>query len=143
MTMSSLVVPPLPAKSQSMHVRSSRRSTKPPAGPPSSNGSVTQGGRPYLVEVRPQVAKTIAEHGGPGAKVFRPSIGALIDDLETNPKRHPKKRGELKTARAAPLRYADGISWRAVYVIDEHARLVTILSLGPHDEAYEDAKRRI
>jgi hypothetical protein len=41
-----------------------------------------------------------------GAGAFRPSIGELIDDLETNPKRFPKKK-------------------------------------GPHDQAYEEAKRRI
>jgi hypothetical protein len=67
-TRSSLVVPPLPAKSQSMLARSSRRSTKQPAAPPSSSGSVAQGGRPFTVEFRPQVAKIVTTHGGVGCR---------------------------------------------------------------------------
>jgi hypothetical protein len=41
------------------------------------------------------------------------------------------------------VRFADGVEWRAVYTLDEAQRHVLILSLGPHDEAYADARRRI
>lgn len=67
----------------------------------------------------------------------------MIDELETDPKRHPKKHGKLKSARAVRLRYSDGVTWRAVYTIDEIARVVLIIGLGPHDRAYDDAERRI
>jgi mRNA-degrading endonuclease RelE of RelBE toxin-antitoxin system len=114
-------------------------------GPPGSrsSGSAAQGGGRYRVEFHPQVAKIVAEHGGVGADVFRPSIGELIDELEIDPKRHPKKHGRLKSARAARLRYSDSVTWRAVYTIDEVARVVLIIGLGPHDRAYDDAERRI
>jgi mRNA-degrading endonuclease RelE of RelBE toxin-antitoxin system len=75
--------------------------------------------------------------------VFRPLIGALIEELKRDPKRHPKKRGELQGVRSAPLRFADGITWRAVYTVDEESRTVMIVSLGPHDLAYAEAKRRL
>jgi hypothetical protein len=60
-----------------------------------------------------------------------------------NPKQYPKKSGKLKTARAAEIIYADGIVWRAVFTLNEKARTARVISLGPHDEAYADAERRI
>jgi hypothetical protein len=71
------------------------------------------------------------------------SIGNLIADLETDPKQFAKKQGKLKAARAATLIYADGIVWRAVFVLDEKMQRVRVIALGPHDEAYKDAERRI
>jgi hypothetical protein len=73
---------------------------------------------------------------------FRPTIGNLIDDLERDPKRHPKKNGKLAGTRAASLTFADGIAWRAVFTVDERSRVVRIIALGPHDEAYKNALRR-
>jgi hypothetical protein len=67
----------------------------------------------------------------------------LIEELKRDPKRHPKKSGDLRSARAAPLRFADGAAWRAVYTVDEESRTVMIASLGPHDVAYAEAKRRL
>jgi hypothetical protein len=119
-TTSSLAVPPLPTKSSSTRGQSSKPSTKlRSVPPPGSNGTAEPGDRPWRVELHPAVAKTIAAHGGAGADVFRPSIGELIDALETDPKQFPKKKGKLETARAAPVTYADGIVWRAVYTVDE------------------------
>ena len=147
MMTSSLVVPQLPAaKTPSMRERCSTPSTKQQGGPPArtrSSGSAAQGGDPYRVELHPQVAKTIAAHGGVGSGLFRPSIGELIDELETNPKRYPKKRGKLKSARSAPLRYSKTVTWRAVYTVDEVARVVLVIGLGPHDQAYHEAEHRI
>ena len=142
---SSLVVLSPPAKTSLMLVRSWQPSTRQPGGPQGarSSGSVAQDGAQYRVELHPQVAKIVAAHGGAGASVFRPSIGDLIDELEVDPKRYPKKHGKLKSARAAPLRYMQNVTWRAVYTIDEDARVVLILGLGPHDQAYDDAERRI
>jgi len=74
--------------------------------------------------------------------VFRPSIAELHEALATDPKQFPKKRGALSRFRAAPVSYADGITWRAVFVIHEKLRRVRWLSLGPHDDAYRDAERR-
>ncbi|MBC5809376.1 MAG: type II toxin-antitoxin system RelE/ParE family toxin [Candidatus Eremiobacteraeota bacterium] len=93
--------------------------------------------------MHPDVAKTITAHSGAEANVFRPSIGKLIDNLAINPKQYPKKQGKLKTARAAPLHYSDGVTWRAVYIVDDAARTVFVIALGPHDTAYQQAVRRI
>jgi mRNA-degrading endonuclease RelE of RelBE toxin-antitoxin system len=67
----------------------------------------------------------------------------VIETLRDNPKTYPKKSGSLKDARAASLRFADGVAWRAVYTIDERNGIVFIVSIGPHDVAYAEAKRRI
>ena len=85
----------------------------------------------------------IARHGGVGSEQFRPSIGDLINELESNPKRYPKKQGKLKSARSAPLRYSKAVTWRAVFTVDEVARVVLVIALGPHDQAYDEAEHRI
>jgi hypothetical protein len=67
----------------------------------------------------------------------------LIASLRRDPKQYPKKTGPLQNARAARLRFRNREAWRAVFVVDEHMRRVNVLSLGPHDRAYEEAVRRI
>jgi hypothetical protein len=48
----------------------------------------------------------------------------------------------LKGVRAASLTFR-GTAWRAVFTLDENARIVMVWALGPHDRAYEEAVRRI
>lgn len=67
---------------------------------------------------------------------FRPTIGELVQALSTNPKQFPKKHGALRDCRAAPLRFNDGVVWRALFEVYESERLVLVVSLGPHDHAY-------
>jgi hypothetical protein len=67
----------------------------------------------------------------------------LIAALRRDPKQYPKKAGPLRNARAARLRFRSREAWRAVFVVDEQMRRVSVLSLGPHDRAYEEAVRRI
>ena len=86
--------------------------------------------------------KVVAQFGVDNG-TFRPTIGELIAELETNPKQFPKKKGALKDVRAAEVTFADGITWRAVFTLDEHAGVVSMLSLAPHDVAYKEAKRRV
>jgi len=66
----------------------------------------------------------------------------MIEELERDPKRFPKKSGKLADARAYALRHR-GISWRAVFLVHEERREVEVLSLAPHDEAYAQAERRV
>jgi hypothetical protein len=66
----------------------------------------------------------------------------LITALETNPKQYPKKQGKLKEARAADLKLGN-ISYRAVFTLDEAARIVSVLSCDAHDDAYWLATKRI
>jgi hypothetical protein len=80
---------------------------------------------------------------GRDSEIFRPTIGQLIDALKSNPKQFPKKNGPLKDARAADLRFAEGVVWRAVFTVDESGRTVKVLSLSRHDVAYNEATRRI
>jgi len=67
----------------------------------------------------------------------------IVLELSTNPKQFPKKAGGLSALRAVPLRLATGVAWRAVFEVDEAAREVRVLALGPHDRAYLDAARRL
>jgi mRNA-degrading endonuclease RelE of RelBE toxin-antitoxin system len=66
----------------------------------------------------------------------------LLAALKRDPKRFPKKSGPLQAARAVKLRFR-GAAWRAVFTLDEDLRVVTVLSLGPHDRAYTEAQRRL
>jgi hypothetical protein len=74
---------------------------------------------------------------------FAPTLGELIASLRRDPKQYPKKARPLQNARAARLRFRSREAWRAVFVVDERTRQVSVLSLGPHDRAYDEAVRRI
>lgn len=74
--------------------------------------------------------------------MFRPRIRDLIEALESNPKQFEKKKGPLKHARSVTIAFADGIVWRCVATLNESERIVRVLALGPHDDAYIDASRR-
>ncbi len=73
---------------------------------------------------------------------FKPALAQLLAALKRDPKRFPKKSGSLDAARSAKLRFR-GAAWRAVFTLDEERRVVTILSLAPHDRAYAEAERRL
>jgi mRNA-degrading endonuclease YafQ of YafQ-DinJ toxin-antitoxin module len=116
-------------------------STKPPGE--KSNATAELADRPWDVKLHREVAKTIAKSGGEDAPAFVPTIRDLKNALASDPKQYPKKSGKLKDARAAHVRFADGVEWVAVYEISETKRSVRVLSLGPHDRAYGDAEKRI
>ena len=97
----------------------------------------------WAVSFHPKVAKIIAVNGGLDSPAFRPRIAELVIALARNPKRFPKKHGKLKEARAAEAHFADGVTWRAVFIVNEEARTVRVIGLGPHDVAYRDAEDRI
>jgi hypothetical protein len=63
------------------------------------------------------VAKVVARCGIDG-EAFRPKIGELITQLETNPKQYPKKKGPING-----VIFSDGITWRMTFTLDEDARL--------------------
>lgn len=94
----------------------------------------------WVVNIHRDVAKTIAQHARDDA--FRPSLAELLAQIERDPKGFPKKKGSLRDYRAASLRFADGVSWRAVFAIDDKERTVFLLALAPHDRAYRDAETR-
>ena len=121
-----------------MPTRFSKPSTKPPD---LSNATAAPDDRLWRVRLHREVQKVVALHGQ-DSEIFRPTIGQLIDALKSNPKQFPKKNGPLKDARAADLRFANGIVWRAVFTVYEADRTVKLL-LARHDDAYNEAMRRI
>jgi len=139
MTRSSLVVPLLPQTNLSTLERYSTPLTKPPAG--QIVDIQQQGGRVYRVEFHAGVVKTIRRYGI-DSDDFNPTIATMIEDLETDPKRYEKKSGNLANARAYRLRFRNA-AWRAVFTVDDNTRVVRIIALDRHDEAYRDAARRI
>jgi mRNA-degrading endonuclease RelE of RelBE toxin-antitoxin system len=100
-----------------------------------------EGQRPWEVLFHRAVGDDISRCGLDDTR-FSPTLRELVDALEANPKQFPKKLGKLKNARAAHLRFTD-VEFVAVFVLDEAARRVKVLSLDPHDRAYEKAVRRI
>jgi len=91
--------------------------------------------------LHPRVAKAITRYGLQNED-FNPTIFAMIVDLEADPKRYEKKSGDLADARSYRLRYRNA-AWRAVFTVDDNTRVVRIIALDRHDEAYRQAGRRI
>ena len=103
--------------------------------------AVPAGQKPWIVKLHRQVGKEVAGYGLADRR-FSPSLRELIDALSANPKQFPRKKGKLKDARAAGLKF-EKVTFRAVFTLDEAARLVLVLSLDPHDVAYDRATRRV
>ena len=99
------------------------------------------GQKKWTVEFHREVAKDIAGYGLCDPR-FTPPLRELIDALSANPKQFEKKKGKLKDARAAEMKF-ENVVLRAVFILDEAARSVYVLSFDPHDEAYAKAKARI
>jgi mRNA-degrading endonuclease RelE of RelBE toxin-antitoxin system len=104
----------------------------------------TSGNRPksdlWQVDLHPSVAKVVAAHAED--KRFRPTIRAVIANLELDPKAYgEKKSGKLEGCRAVRLRFA-GTAWRLVYAVNEDEHSVYIVALDSHDRAYAQAARR-
>lgn len=116
---------------------SSPRSTKSTPAKPGTPGD----GEKWRVVFHRDVRKTVAHHGLTNPQ-FRPTFGELIAHLENNPYGFPKKLGKLRDAYAAPLKFAN-VTWRAVFLVDDRERRVEVVGLGPHDQAYADAERRV
>jgi hypothetical protein len=73
---------------------------------------------------------------------FRPTLRELLEALRDDPLQFPTKRGKLKNARSASLRFA-ATSWRLVFDVNVSQHLVRVLSIAPHDAAYYRAERRV
>lgn len=99
------------------------------------------GQKPWTVELHRDVGKDVAGYGLCDPS-FSPTLGELIAALEANPKQFSKKQGKLHDARAADLKFKN-VTYRAVFTLDEAARLVFVLSLDPHDVAYTKATKRV
>jgi hypothetical protein len=127
----------LHAASSSTPERSLEQSTR----PTKFDTVVPVGQEPWTVELHREVGKDVAGYGLCEPS-FSPTLGELISALEANPKQFPKKQGKLKSARAAHLKFKNTM-YCAVFILDEAARVVLVLSLDPHDEAYLKATHRI
>ena len=97
--------------------------------------------RPWAVEFGTGAAREIRGYGLDDAR-FRPTLRELLNRLKQNPLQFPTKRGKLKGARAAGLRFA-GVSWRVVFIVNISQHRVRVLSVAPHDAAYDRAERRL
>lgn len=139
MTTNSLDVPRLPKMPSSIYEQFSTPLAKPPAV---RSDTPEPEDRPYRVSLYREVAKVVTQQGV-DSDVFRPTIGEFITKIENEPKQFEKKRGKLKDARSADVRFSDGIAWRAMFVVDDDNRVVRVLALAPHHVAYEDAQRRV
>jgi mRNA-degrading endonuclease RelE of RelBE toxin-antitoxin system len=95
----------------------------------------------WTVEFHREVGKDVVAYGLRDRR-FSPTLGELVTQLERDPKQFAKKKGALKNARAADLRF-QGTAYRAVFTLDEVSRTVFVIALDPHDTAYVTAEKRI
>ncbi len=93
----------------------------------------------WTVELSARAARVVARYGSED-RDFNPTIKAVIDELEDDPKQFEKKSGKLAGIRAAPLRYRN-TAWRMPFVVDDKTRVVLVLTIDRHDAAYRDAAR--
>jgi mRNA-degrading endonuclease RelE of RelBE toxin-antitoxin system len=102
---------------------------------------VARASQSWIVEFATSAAREIRGYGLDDTR-FRPTLRELVESLKRNPLQFPTKRGKLKNARAANVRFGSN-SWRLVFVVSIAERRVRVLSVGPHDAAYARAQRRI
>jgi hypothetical protein len=140
MTQSSVVAPSLLTMSSSMPRRSSKPSTK--RAETKSSATVEPDDLRWRVSFHREPAKVFARYTLIDP-VFRPTLGDLVSALAADPKQFPKKQGRLKSCRAAEVVFQNGTVWRAVFTLDDAAKTVKVLALGPHDAAYRDAEGRV
>jgi mRNA-degrading endonuclease RelE of RelBE toxin-antitoxin system len=108
--------------------------------PSTPKGDAARVGR-WVVEFAPSAGREIRGLSLEDPN-FTPTLLKIVEALQCDPLQFPKKRGKLKSARAAALRFY-GVSWRLVFIVGTKERRVRVLAIGPHDVAYERAERRI
>jgi mRNA-degrading endonuclease RelE of RelBE toxin-antitoxin system len=96
-------------------------------------------GRGWFVEFAPRAAR-VAARMGLESKDFNPTLIEIVAALERNPKQFPKKTGPLSHVRAVSTKYR-GAAWRVPFALHEDERVVVILAIAKHDEAYRAAGR--
>jgi mRNA-degrading endonuclease RelE of RelBE toxin-antitoxin system len=112
-----------------------------PKSPGARGAGEAKSGKPWSVQFAASAAREIRGYRLDDPR-FRPTLRELVDALKRNPLQYPKKHGKLKHARAVSLKYGE-TSWRIVFTVSETEHLVHVLSVGPHDIAYERAERRV
>jgi len=65
-----------------------------------------------------------------------------LEELAEEPYKFPKKKGKLKSCRALYFQ-VKGNAWRLIFRIIDARDLVEILAIGPHDDAYSSAEKRL
>ena len=65
-----------------------------------------------------------------------------LEELAEEPYKFPKKKGKLKSCRALYFK-VKGNAWRLIFRIIDARDLVEILAIGPHDDAYSSADKRL
>jgi mRNA-degrading endonuclease RelE of RelBE toxin-antitoxin system len=65
-----------------------------------------------------------------------------LEELAEEPYKFPKKKGKLKSCRALYFK-VKGNDWRLIFRIIDARDLVEILAIGPHDDAYSSAEKRL
>ncbi|HEY7031070.1 MAG TPA: type II toxin-antitoxin system RelE/ParE family toxin [Thermomicrobiales bacterium] len=92
----------------------------------------------YEVELTPQAEKDL--------KRLRPWVDQAtraILELEADPFRGHTLAGSLKGTRSLEFSLRAGGAYRAVYLILEEERTCLVFLIGPHENIYERAERRV
>jgi mRNA interferase RelE/StbE len=76
-------------------------------------------------------------------KPLRLKLKAALEGLMVSPRQQGEQLKEpLSTLFAHHVKY-QGIEWRIAYQVDEAARSVVIVMIGPHENFYKSLKRLI
>ena len=67
-------------------------------------------------------------------------INAEVEKIAENPFQGQRKKGDLAKVWVHKFKYHDAL-FLIGYLIDQKARTITILAIGPHENFYRDLKR--
>jgi mRNA-degrading endonuclease RelE of RelBE toxin-antitoxin system len=96
--------------------------------------------KPWTDQYHPAAAKEVVQLSSTGDR--RPSVKDAIADVLLNPYANSKKAGSLKNCRAKVFSL-DGVQYRALYELDEKARIVYFWCVAPRERVYGVAKNRV
>ncbi len=94
--------------------------------------------KPYLVELTVLAVKDLKT-----LSTIEEEISGHLRELRTNPEKGHGLSQNLQGVRALEFLIKGSGDYRAAYVIQEEARKVTVFLVGPRENFYDEAARRV
>src|SRR5688572_16104846 len=94
--------------------------------------------RPYRVELTDSAKKDLKK-----LRQHREQIGEALGRLETNPLAGHTLQGTLNNLRALEFTVKGSGAFRAVYGVLETDAVCLVVIVGPHENIYDKAERRV
>ena len=94
--------------------------------------------KPYLVELTALAVKDLKR-----LSTIEEEITGHLWELKTNPEKGHGLSQNLQGVRALEFSIKGSGDYRAAYVVQEEEQKVTVFLVGPHENFYDEAARRV